>query len=181
MSKAALVYSGSLEGFSVMLLTVMMLWTALDKAVITHYLLLKKFDSGFPATILTSLLWPKRNWMDQLRRVGKHLLTRNENSLAENSSIFSDISSPLSFGAQYFDQSSAHQTLKRRIEQEATEASLAKKQELKAVKRESRELMKQSNENGCTIITKLMGRGGSRRLQTVHDPCCEVKNLDSVI
>jgi hypothetical protein len=168
MSTSATVYIGSPEGFSVMVLTLMLLWTALDEAAISHYPLLKKFDPGFPPTLFDSLLLPKRHQMDRLRHVEQYLLKRKENSLVANPSIFGDISSPLSFGAQYFDQSLVHQELKKRIKKEAEHESRAKKAELKEYKTQFSELMAESNLLKCTYITKSVGRGRYQEEQAIH-------------
>ncbi|CZR56441.1 uncharacterized protein PAC_06329 [Phialocephala subalpina] len=172
MSTSATVYAGSPEGFSIMVLTMMLLWTALDKAAISHYPLLKKFDPGFPTTLFDSLLLPKRHQMGQLRDVEKYLLKRKANSLVGNPSIFGDISSPLSFGAQYFDQSLAHQELKDRIEKEAKDESNAKKAKLKEAKNEFARFMAKSDSLSCTTTTKRGGRGRKREERTAHDPHC---------
>ncbi|KAF8859302.1 hypothetical protein BDZ45DRAFT_689400 [Acephala macrosclerotiorum] len=172
MYTSATVYIGSPEGFSVMVLTLMLLWTALDKAAISHYPLLNKFDPGFPTTLFESLLLPKKHQMGQLRDVEKYLLKRKANSLAVNPSIFEDISSPLSFGAQYFDQSTVHQELKERIEEEAKDESKAKKAELRESKKKISMLMAESNSLSCTTTTKWSGRGRNRRERIIDDPNC---------
>lgn len=172
MSASAAVYTGSPEGFSVMVLILMLLWIALDKAAISHYPLLRKFDPGFPTTLFESLLLPKRHQMGQLRDVEKYLLKRKANSLAGNPSIFGDVSSPSSFGAQYFDRSLIHQQLKARIEDEADHESETKKAELKKAKEQFLRLMAKSNQLDCTNTTKWYGRGRNRELREIHDPHC---------
>ncbi|KAE8440617.1 hypothetical protein EG329_007019 [Mollisiaceae sp. DMI_Dod_QoI] len=154
MSTSISAYAGTPEGFSVMVLTLMLLWTALDKAAISHYPLLNKFDPGFPTNLFDSLLLPKRHQMSQLRDVEKYLLKRKANSLVRNPSIFRDVLSPLSFGAQYFDKSLAHQQLKERIEKEAEDESEAKKAELRKAKKEFSKLMAESNLLSCTTTLK---------------------------
>lgn len=168
---AAKVYAGSPENFSVMTLTVMLLWTALDKAAVSRYPLLRKFDPGFPTTLLDSLFLPKRFQMIQLRDIEKYLEKRKTNALPGNPSIFGDISSHLSFGAQYFDQSPTHQNLRTLIEREAKEGSREKKAELKEIKSQYSKLMAKSDALACTYITKA-GRGRNRVERTVMDPHC---------
>jgi hypothetical protein len=149
----------------------MLLWTALDKGATTHYPLLKKFDPGFQMTLFDSPLLPKRHQMVQLRDVESYLASRKENSLTANPSIFEDVSSALSFGAQYFDRSSAHQQLKERIEREAKDDRKAKKAELNEAKRKFSSLMAESDMLTCTFVTK-PGRGRNREEKTTHDPRC---------
>ncbi|TVY17756.1 hypothetical protein LARI1_G004515 [Lachnellula arida] len=172
MTTSVTIYNEFPEGFSVMVLTLMLLWTALDKGVVSHYPLLNKFDPGFPTNLFDSLLLPKRHQMGQLRDVEKHLLKRRANSLVRNPSVFEDVSSPLSFGAQYFDQSLDHQELKELIEKNAKADSNAKKAELREAKIEFSKLMTKSNELSCTSATAWHGRGRSRSQKIIHDPHC---------
>ncbi|TVY45523.1 hypothetical protein LOCC1_G005368 [Lachnellula occidentalis] len=172
MNTSITIYSGFPEGFSVMVLTLMLLWTALDKAVVSHHPLLSKFDPGFPTTLLDSLLLPKRHQMGQVRDIEKHLLKRKANSLVGNPSVFEDVSSPLSLGAQYFDQSLPHQNTKKRIEKEAKAESKVKTAELIKAKIQFSELMTKSNQLSCTTATKWFGRGRNREERTIHDPLC---------
>lgn len=155
-----------------MILTLMLLWTALDKAAVSHYPLLKKFDHGFPADILHSLVLPKRQQMSQLRDVEKYLLRRKANALITNPSIFGDISSSTSLGAQYFDQSPIHQDLKIQIEDDAREARSRKKIELKELQTRFDDLMARSENKTCKFNLKV-GRGKNREPREVHDPKCE--------
>lgn len=171
MGLSARVYTGSPESFSVMVLTLMLLWTALDKAAVSRYPLLKRFDPGFPTTLFDSLLLRQRHQMDQLRDVENYLLKRKANASPGNPSIFGDISSPLSFGAQYFDQSLAHQELRALIEREAKEGSREKMAELKGLKIQYSRLMAKSDALNCTYVTKV-SRGRNRVEKTVHDPHC---------
>jgi hypothetical protein len=81
-------YATSPEDFSVMILTLMLLWTALDKATANLYPLLKKFDPGFPTTLFEPLLIPKRHQMVGLRDVEKYLADRKTSCIPGNPSIF---------------------------------------------------------------------------------------------
>ncbi|KUJ20152.1 uncharacterized protein LY89DRAFT_716588 [Mollisia scopiformis] len=169
-STSPTVYAGSAEGFSVMILTMMLLWVALDKATIFHYPLLKNFDPGFPTTLFDALLLPKRNQMIHLRDIEQYLLKRKTNSDRDNPSIFTDVTSSSSFGAQYFEQSFDHQKLKRSIEREAKDESKAKKDELKEKKKEFSKLTQRSELLSCTTIMHRSRRNPVS--QEVHDPNC---------
>ena len=131
----------------------MHLWTVLDTAATLRYPLLKKFDSGFSTELFESLLLPKRNQMVQLRDIEKYLAKRNETCLAQNPSVFGDISWPLSFGAQYFDQSAMHKDLKIAIEKEAAIEVELKKEELSKLHAKYSKLMSESNESGKDLST----------------------------
>ncbi|KAI9055047.1 hypothetical protein LZ554_000013 [Drepanopeziza brunnea f. sp. 'monogermtubi'] len=169
---SASVYDSHPQNFSVKILTLMLLWTALDKGTVFHYPLLSNFDPGFPPTICDSLLLPKREQMTRLRDVEKHLLKRKANSVVANPSIFSDITSPLSFGAQFFDRSPSLQDLKNRIEMKASDNSRAKRKELQELKSRYHRLITESNALSCTTVKKWYGKGRNRTERTVHDPHC---------
>ncbi|CZS94753.1 uncharacterized protein RAG0_04618 [Rhynchosporium agropyri] len=154
MSESVAQYTDSPEGISVMILTLMLLWVALDKSAVIHYPLLRKFDPGFPSNLLEPLLLPKRHQMAQLRDVEDYILRRKQNSSETNSSIFGDITSPSAFGAQYLDQSESHRVLKSRIEQEAKDDKDGKKRELKESKAEFARLMSLLNQLTCTFYMK---------------------------
>ncbi|CAG8984161.1 hypothetical protein HYALB_00008163 [Hymenoscyphus albidus] len=175
--KSAAAYLGSPENISLMILTLFLLWTALDQAAVFHYTLLKKFDHGFPDGLLDSLLLPKRHQMAQLRDAEKNLNQRKLNCLPANPSIFSDITSPKSFGAQYFDQSLMHQELKRRIELEANKKAEETKAELRRQKEKFKRLMAESNALTCEYKKQWYGRGRFREERTVHDARCTKCNL----
>ncbi|CAG8959752.1 hypothetical protein HYFRA_00001658 [Hymenoscyphus fraxineus] len=171
--KAHAMYMESPENFSVMVLTLLHLWTALDKGTIFLFPLLKKFDHELPMTLLDSLLLPKRHQMTQLRDIEKHLLQRKENCLPTNPSVFGDISSPSSFGAQYYDQSPAHKTLKISIENGAKHNSERRKAELKHTRARYDKLMEKSNKLTCQTTKKWCGRGRNQEERTIHAPHCE--------
>lgn len=115
------------------------------------------------------LLLPKRHQMDHLREVEKYILKRKANSVFTNPSIFGDISSPFSFGAQYFNSSDSHQKLKALIEQEAIDEEEEKKTELKLAKVRYVELIRQTNGMTCTSSMKWFGRGRNRHQRMAHD------------
>ncbi|CZS96689.1 hypothetical protein WAI453_010110 [Rhynchosporium graminicola] len=168
-SESVAQYIDSPEGISVMILTLMLLWVALDKSAVIHYPLLRKFDPGFPSNLFEPLLLPKRHQMAQLRDVEDYILRRKQNSSETNSSIFGDITSPSAFGAQYFDQSESHRVLKSRIEQEAKDDKDGKKRELKESKAEFARLMSLSNQLTCTFYMKTVGHHRNQHQRNTHE------------
>ncbi|PVH87759.1 hypothetical protein DL98DRAFT_544883 [Cadophora sp. DSE1049] len=173
MRNSMLAFSGSPERFSVMVLTLMLLWVALDKAAVSRYPLLNKFDPAMPPTLCGSLFLPKRHQMDQLRKIETYILKRKTTSNNANPSVFGDISSPMSFGAQYFDQSNAHQVLKIHIEQEARDRKTLKKAELNKLRARYLRLTEEANRLTCEYVLIWVGRGRNKRQKEDHDPACQ--------
>jgi hypothetical protein len=101
-------YAGNPEDISLMLLTSMDLWVALDKCAARHELLLSRYDPGFPPSLFTPLLLPKKLQMERLARVEQYLTWRDNGSAYRSSLIFQDINAWDSFAVQYFDQSQHH-------------------------------------------------------------------------
>ncbi|KAI9808002.1 MAG: hypothetical protein M1827_007764 [Pycnora praestabilis] len=62
-------YAGNPEDTSLMLLTSMDLWVALDECATRHESLLNRYDPGFPPSLFTPLLLPKKSQMARLVRV----------------------------------------------------------------------------------------------------------------
>ncbi|KAK0121151.1 hypothetical protein ONS96_011330 [Cadophora gregata f. sp. sojae] len=110
--------------------------------------------------------------MDQLRKVETYILKRKTNSNNANPSIFGDVLSPTSFGAQYFDQSNAHQVLRIHIEQEARDQKNSKKIELRERRSVHAKIIEESSNLQCEFILKWVGRGSNRTQRETHVSTC---------
>lgn len=124
------VYADNPEDTSLMLLTTMDLWVALDKCASRQYPLLRMYDPGFPPSLFHPLLLPKRAQMERLIRVEQHIQQRRDASQHPSSLVFKDTSKPDSFAVKYFEQSLYHQALRREIEAAAALERVAKMEEL---------------------------------------------------
>ncbi|OBT60109.1 hypothetical protein VE03_10524 [Pseudogymnoascus sp. 23342-1-I1] len=93
-------YAANPENISLMLLTAMDLWMALDKCSIQHYPLLSKYNPGFPVALLNPL--------------------EKDASTYGSSLLFQDVDKENSFGVQYFNQSLQHRKKWREIKAAAT-------------------------------------------------------------
>ena len=80
------IYAENPEDISMMLLTTMDLWVALDKCAIEKHPLIIKYESGFPQLLLDPLLLPKKAQLEP--RLEQYIQQRRSDSLYESSLIF---------------------------------------------------------------------------------------------
>lgn len=173
--KASSNYAEVPEEISLMILTSMELWVALDKCALYQYPLLHHYDPEFPPSLLEPLLLPKKPQMERLARVEKYLTTRKQVAVSGYPSIFRTIDSKMSFAVQYFEQSSHHQKLRQRIEANAKKERSRKIKEFAEKDQEYQDMMKNLDGMVCETFTKY------RRGQpyTVHDRYCQKCALKS--
>ncbi|CAG8973653.1 hypothetical protein HYALB_00002219 [Hymenoscyphus albidus] len=138
-------YANNPEDISLMLLTTMDLWVALDKCATHQEPLLKNYQPGFPPLLFDPLLLPKRIQMERLARVENYIQGRRDRSTHSSSLIFQDNDKAPSFAVQYYEQSLHHQQLRREIEAAATLARDRKLEELAEKKEQHRRLIQEAN------------------------------------
>lgn len=152
------------------------LWVALDKCAIRHEPLLSRYDPGFPPTLFTPLLLPKKLQMERLARVEQYLTRRRNRSVYRFSLIFQDINAEGSLAVQYFGRSRRHQDLRREIEAAAEVERELKKRELGEQYQLYNRLKRESDAMSCEDITQWYGR----RQISYHNPNrwlkCQVKD-----
>lgn len=124
------------ENTSIMLLVIMELWVACDKAATQHHPLILNYRPEMPHKLLQSLILPLRGQMERLITVEKYLERRRARAYSSYPSIFHSFGHADSFSVQYFKSSPAHQTLLQDIEQEAKSARQRKKDEFSRLKDE---------------------------------------------
>ncbi|KAA6415954.1 MAG: hypothetical protein FRX48_00673 [Lasallia pustulata] len=129
-SAASSAYLDMPEDISLMILTSMDLWVALDKCAMQHYPLLRDYDPDFPPSLFKPLLLPRKAQMERLFRVEQYLATRRKASIPGLPSIFQSVNTEKNFAVMYFQQSPHHQKLRRDIEAEATNERSQKVSEL---------------------------------------------------
>ena len=118
-SSAALsTYGNNPELLSVMLLTTIELWVALDKIAIKEIPMLADYSPEVPTRLLEDLLLCKTASLDRLRRVHQYLSRRHSQSHT-GWSVFSRSVTADSFVVRFYRRSSNLQSLKARIEEVA--------------------------------------------------------------
>jgi hypothetical protein len=168
-------YADNPEDISLMMLTSMDLWVALDKSATRQESLLSRYDPGFPLSLFNPLLLPKKSQMERLAGVEQYLKQRKNKSAYGSSFIFEDINAKSSLAVQYFRQSQHHQELRREIEAKAKIEQDLKKRELGEKRQEYKRLKQQSDAMSCEYITEWYGRHQT----SGHDPNCQKCMLKS--
>ena len=116
-SSALRTYRNNPELLSVMLLTTMELWVALDKIAIKEIPMLADYSPEVPASLLENLLLRKSANLHRLRRAHECLSLRHSQS-RNQWSVFSSTITADSFAIRFYRKSSHLQRLKDRIEEE---------------------------------------------------------------
>lgn len=139
------IYAGNAEYTSLMCLTTMELWMALDKCAVLAHPLLHEYEPGFPSSLFDPLLLPRRSQMERLAHVEQYIQRRVHRSVHKSSLIFQDVNSKNSFSVRYFMKSSSHQQLRHDIEAEANRARDRKIAELADEKQKHHRWTQDSN------------------------------------
>lgn len=122
-SAAETAYASDPERISIMLLTTIELWVALDKVAIescsiANRPLFLEYFPGFAEDLLTPLLLPKIEQMARLYGIEEYLSKRRANATLSNPSIFSETVSHQTFAVRFFKHSVTHQKLEREIQRQ---------------------------------------------------------------
>jgi hypothetical protein len=166
---AAVIYTGKPEDISILLLTLLKLWVALDKLAVSHHSLLRDYWPVWDCCLFEPLLLPGRSQMVRLDRIEQYALQRRNQAILDSRYIFEIIDHHSSLSVRYFDQSTSHQQLRTHIEDLASAAQARKKAELVSKSNQYHQLLQQSNRLDCTYIT----RWKKYYTRTLHHPLCE--------
>jgi hypothetical protein len=113
-----------------MLLTILELWIACDKAAIHHHAMLEDYDVCVPMGKLESLVLPFRSQLERLARAEDYMKQRRKRLRFPASNIFQDSGISSCFSIRFFDQSTEHQAILATIVKCATRDRVAKQDEL---------------------------------------------------
>ncbi|KAA8907564.1 hypothetical protein FN846DRAFT_906594 [Sphaerosporella brunnea] len=171
------VYNQSPENLSIMLLTTMELWVALDKVAVKQCPLLREYSPEVPVSLLEPLLLPKKSQMVRLADVEAYIKGRKTAAHSGNQRIFSDKVRSTSFSVEYFKQSPAHQSLRERIEAQATRNRKLKTEEYAQKRNEYNNLISDAARRSCTYHY-YTDRWGERR--SYHSSSCEKCRLQNL-
>ena len=117
-SSALETYGNNPELLSVMLLTTIELWVALDKIAIKEIPMLADYSPEVPTRLLEDLLLCKTASLDRLRHVHQYLSRRHSQSHS-GWSVFSPSNTADSFAVRFYRRSPHLQRLKAQIEEAA--------------------------------------------------------------
>jgi hypothetical protein len=170
-------YVDSPENQTIMWLTVIELWVALDKLNLSIYPLMKEYSPELPLNFLELLLLPKKSQMDRLFKIEEYLKSRYTCMDRSNPRILSGEATPRTFAVRYYNSSELHQNLNTRIETYATEKRTQKEKECLQRNTQFREYCSQKNRMDCMFITFWSKYGGTHQK---HDWNCEKCRLESL-
>lgn len=146
-------YFSDPEGASIMILTTLELWIALDKTAVKNCHLLKDYFPMFDSATLKPLLLPQAQHITRLHEIEGYLDSRQKNSAPFGSSIFSDTLTRSSFAVRYFDQSDLYSTLRTQILQQAEVDRYKKGVEHAEMVTKYHELLETAREKACDYFT----------------------------
>lgn len=181
-SSAKTAYVSDPEMTSIMLLTIMELWVALDTVAVmscpveNRSLFLEYFPE-IAKSLLEPLLLPKVEQMLRLSKIELYISERRASAISSNPSIFSNTVSQQTFTVRYFENSGRHKGLERRIQQQGQREKSQKVVEFNNKKREYEELLERARVRTCDQFTNYRG-------YTRHDRYCvkcELNNQASYV
>ncbi|KAH7333016.1 hypothetical protein B0J17DRAFT_709438 [Rhizoctonia solani] len=127
----SVLYTGDAGDQSMMLLTLVRIWMAIDELVTEDCSLLREFSPELPDDILDSLLLRTTQQIEQARVIQQYIRRRRANASTKNPSIFSDNATDECFAVRYYRNSLNCQQLKEKIEKNAHEQKNQKIKEMK--------------------------------------------------
>ena len=133
-------YGTSAEDNSIMILTIMDLWVALDKFSTQQCPLLKQFSPEIPSDFLHSLLLHRSPSLKRALHIEEHLCWRFEEARGMTS-IFSNSINDSCFALKYFRTSDHLQRLYNEIVTHAQQERVEKRAELAALNQTSKSLL----------------------------------------
>ena len=172
--EARVTYQGNPEAISVMVLTIIDLWIACDKAACRLYELLKLYDHEIAPSLLWSLLLPLKSQLSRISNIESYLQSRANQIQKDFVSPFRDFGHRSSFAVRYFDQSPQHQQLLIKIEEEAQQRKDDKARELAKLNQSHRDLMHLYESCSCEYVQVTQyDADGSPYEETQHTPQCK--------
>ena len=137
-------YEDNAEDNSIMILTIMDLWVALDKLTIRQCPLLKQYSPEIPSDFLHPLLLHRSSTLKRALHTEEYLNQRH-NEAHNITSIFSNGIAESSFPVKYFRASTYHQRLYDEIFTDAQQKRASKRAELASLNASSKSLLSEAS------------------------------------
>lgn len=170
-------YTGRPEGMSRMLLMVLELWIAIDKAAVHAFPMLRDYDPEIPVQVYQALLLGFKVDMARLHRAEGYVSKRQSFAQGKSKpSVFVSYGEKESFPVRYFSGSFSHQELMGRINADAARARQHKRKEFNKLKEQYDDLMERHRRGTCQQVKEEQ----HGLLFWVHSPSClrcELKNM----
>ncbi|KAI8631861.1 hypothetical protein F5Y19DRAFT_492813 [Xylariaceae sp. FL1651] len=154
-SEAVTHYQGNPEAMSIMLLTIMELWVAMDKAAVKSCRILGEYRPDLPLQLVENLLLPQKCQMTRLRLVEDYVRGRMNRAVLPYRYIFEVFGQDQCLPVRYFDFSSELAMLRNTIQTEAAQLRQEKRLELAEKQEEYRRLMRMHEESQCEYTSVL--------------------------
>jgi hypothetical protein len=168
-SAAQVHYSSNPEDESLMLLTIMELWVALDTIAGIQCPLLLSYSPEIPPTFLDPLLLRRSKFIERAAQIELYLCHRHSNATIETS-IYFDKLEHTSFALRYFQESPILQATKASIERQAARIRENKRIELLRANAKHASLTEQIDASNCLYIKCSWGKKHSESC-----PKCELQ------
>lgn len=149
MASAKQAYQGNPQRNSIMILTAMELWAALDRTAVVDCPLMAEYSPEFNESFLSALLLPQAQQRSRLARLESYIKTRRLSALMASESIFSVEITSSTFAVRYFASSDPLKRLEQQILQEADAARISKATELKQKTKEYDSLQARIQKLSC--------------------------------
>ncbi|KAG8707402.1 hypothetical protein FRC11_007468 [Ceratobasidium sp. 423] len=151
-------YTTDMVDRSIMMLTLMRIWMAIDQLATDGCSLLREFSPELPEDILNPLLLHTTQHIKQACTIQQYIHRRHVGASAGNPSIFSDKATSTCFAVRYFKTSSRHQHIKTAIETHAKEQKNRKIKELQDQNAKYNQLTEQIQGMTCEYRYKPNGK-----------------------
>ena len=148
---ASSAYKSDPEQLSLMLITLLEMWQAMDSVALTIYPLLADYDPEFPRDILYPLQVAQLSDLRRVQDIEIYLQHRRNVAKSSCPSIFRDVL-PMSFAVRYFDQCQEMRQLAATISAADEKAKAQKGEEWSQKSFEYETVMKQAAETTCLFI-----------------------------
>ena len=148
---ASLAYKSDPEQLSLMLITLLELWQAIDSMALVLYPLLTEYEPQFPRDLLYPLQVAQFSDMQRVHDIENYLEHRRKLAKPSLQSVFSEIHQS-SFAVRYFDQSHEMQQLAASIQATDESARAEKKKEWTQKSSDYEAIMRQATETSCLFI-----------------------------
>jgi hypothetical protein len=139
-SGAKQLYGANAEDHSIMILTVMDLWVALDRCAVNECPLLKEYSPEIPSGFLHCLLLRRSSALNRASRIEQYLNRRHKEAL-EVPSILSNGVCDTCFAVKYFRTSKDLQRIYDEINEHAQQQRAKKREELASLEQKSKLLL----------------------------------------
>ncbi|EUC59837.1 hypothetical protein RSOL_325350, partial [Rhizoctonia solani AG-3 Rhs1AP] len=123
-------YTADIADHSIMILTLMHIWMAIDELTTRDCPLLINYSPELPTNLLNPLLLRTTQHIEQARIIQQYIHDRHTRALSSNPSIFSDDATEKCFAVQFYEKSPRHQRIMAEIEERAQEQQNEKIEEL---------------------------------------------------